>query len=118
MRRGMRSLTDRRLYTIAHQASFSTICSSPIPIEQNKKLRHALGVPLVDVRPPIRVHVGADHAASRADHPRAQRPNRHGIRQRSARRYVAALSRGRVELVGGNFGVFQGLFSEHKQTLD
>jgi hypothetical protein len=68
MRRGMRSLTDRRLYKIAHQASFSTIYSSPLPIGQNKKLRHAPDVPLVDVRTPIRPDIGADHPAPGAHH--------------------------------------------------
>jgi hypothetical protein len=64
MRRGMRSLTDRRLYKIAHQASFSTIYSSPLPIGQNKKLRHALDVPLVDVRTPIRAWPRARNGAA------------------------------------------------------
>jgi hypothetical protein len=38
-------------------------------------------VPLVDVRRPARPNVGADHSASRADHPAAQRAHGHVIRQ-------------------------------------
>jgi hypothetical protein len=39
------------------------------------------GRPPVRVRRPIRSHVGADQSARRADHPRAQWPQRHFVRQ-------------------------------------
>jgi hypothetical protein len=42
--------------------------------------RATLDVPLVDVRRPIRPHIGAYHPAPGADHPAAQRPDHQAVR--------------------------------------